>query len=471
MTSPFGIAKLLKLSEGFFLGDRNKWREPHYICIDSRDARPFTLFVPLKGERTDGHLHIKTAIENGSSAVLVDKVWAESHAATLQEWADVYNVLFFPVHDTLKHMQILAARHRQLFKDLKVVGVTGSNGKTTTKEMIASILETMGSTYKNPGNLNSEIGLPLTVLRMNKQYEYAVLEMGINHIGEMDILVDIARPGTALVTNIGTAHIGYLGSKRRIAEEKRKIFSLQDTSGRAFVYENESFADVLLENAQGENLRFGEKSLAELIEVVDLGLEGQKLVFTDCTVTLALPGIHNLNNALAAIALCRSLGADWNHIRMGLEKLSAVFGRSEILKGKVDIIQDCYNANPDSVMAAVRMLMDLPSEGRRLLVLGDMLELGEESHTSHSDLGRALTDSSVDKLFFFGPEMKAAAIEYRLCGKDAFHTDDYRILEQEVLSTAEKGDLLLLKGSRGMELERLTAPLLKGMSTEPVLKS
>ncbi|MBF9016135.1 MULTISPECIES: UDP-N-acetylmuramoyl-tripeptide--D-alanyl-D-alanine ligase [unclassified Oceanispirochaeta] len=471
MTSPFGVTKLLKLSEGFFLGDRNKWREPHYICIDSRDARPDTLFVPLKGERTDGHLHIKSAIEGGSTAVLVEKVWAENHTATLQDWASAYDVLFFPVDDTLKHMQILASRHRQLFKDLKVVGVTGSNGKTTTKEMIASILETMGSTYKNPGNLNSEIGLPLTVLRMNKQYEYAVLEMGINHIGEMDILVDIARPDTAVITNVGTAHIGYLGSQRRIAEEKRKIFSLQDSSGKAFIYENESFADVLFENAQGETLRFGVKSIPELLEVIDLGLEGQKLVFTDCTVTLALPGIHNLNNALAATAVCRSLGADWNHIRIGLGKLSAVFGRSEILKGKVDIIQDCYNANPDSVMAAVRMLVDLPSGGRRLLVLGDMLELGEESHTSHSNLGRALTDSSVDEVFFFGPEMKAAAREYGLSGKNAFCTDDYRILEQQVLGTVEPGDLLLLKGSRGMELERLTAPLLKGMSSESVLKS
>ncbi|MDC7231850.1 MAG: UDP-N-acetylmuramoyl-tripeptide--D-alanyl-D-alanine ligase, partial [Spirochaetales bacterium] len=453
-------------SEGFYLGDRDRWREPSSICIDSREARTDSLFVPLKGERTDGHLHIQSALEGGSSAVLVDRLWSESHSTTLRDWADRFDVIFFPVHDTLKHMQILAASHRQRFSDTRFVGVTGSNGKTTTKEMIASILETMGSTYKNEGNLNSEIGLPLTVLRMNRFYEYAVLEMGINHIGEMDVLVDVARPDTAVITNIGTAHIGYLGSKRRIAEEKRKIFSLQDGEGRAFVYENESFADVLFENVKGKKLRFGEKSIPELNEVVDLGLEGQKLVFTDCTVTLALPGIHNLNNALAAVAVCRSLGADWDHVKEGLEKLSAVFGRSEVLKGKVDIIQDCYNANPDSVMAAVRMLMDLPCSGRRLLVLGDMLELGEESHTSHTQLGRALTDSPVDGVFFFGPEMKAAAHEYGLSGKSAFYTDDYSTLEQEVLRVAEEGDLLLLKGSRGMELERLTAPLLEELSSE-----
>ncbi|MDC7242211.1 MAG: UDP-N-acetylmuramoyl-tripeptide--D-alanyl-D-alanine ligase [Spirochaetales bacterium] len=467
MTKPFSIDKLLKLSEGFFMGDRDSWREPAGIFIDSRDVTPGSLFVPLKGERTDGHLHIKSALEAGASAVLVEKLWAEGHTVTLQEWIGQYNVLFFPVHDTLKHLQMLAASYRGLFKDLKVIGITGSNGKTTTKEMVAAILETMGSTYKNPGNLNSEIGLPLTVLRMDKIYEYAVLEMGINHIGEMDILVDIARPDTALITNIGTAHIGYMGSKRRIAEEKRKIFSLMDSTGRAFVYENEAFRDLLVENLKGEVCLFGEKSFPELKEVVDHGLEGQEMVFSDCTVFLSLPGSHNLNNALAAAALCRSLGADWKNIKEGLEGLSAVFGRSEILKGEVSVVQDCYNANPDSVMAAVAMFSDLSAQGRKFLVLGDMLELGEESHGAHSRLGASLAGADVELVFFYGSEMKAAADEYRLSGRNVFYTDDYSVLEAEILRTVQPGDLVLLKGSRGMELERLTAPLIKGMSKNP----
>ncbi len=464
MTKPFSIDKLLKLSEGFFLGDRDKWTEPGSIFIDSRDVVSGSLFVPLKGERTDGHLHIEAALDAGASAVLVEKLWAENHAVTLQKWADNYNVIFFPVHDTLKHMQILAASYRSLFTDLKVVGITGSNGKTTTKEMVAAILETMGPTYRNPGNLNSEIGLPLTVLRMDKVYEYAVLEMGINHIGEMDILVDIARPGTALVTNIGTAHIGYLGSKRRIAEEKRKIFSLMNEHDRAFVNESEAFRDILLENVKAEVTLFGEKSFPELEKVIDHGLEGQEMVFTDCTVFLALPGAHNLSNALAAAALCRSLGAGWQNIKEGLEGLSAVFGRSEILKGEVSVVQDCYNANPDSVMAAVKMFSALPASGRKFLVLGDMLELGEESGAAHSRLGSSLAGSPVDEVFFFGTEMKAAAREYSLSGRNAFYTDDYSVLEAEVLRAVKSGDLVLLKGSRGMELERLTAPLIKGLS-------
>ncbi|QEN07907.1 UDP-N-acetylmuramoyl-tripeptide--D-alanyl-D-alanine ligase [Oceanispirochaeta crateris] len=461
MNSPFSCSRLLKLSGGFFVGDRTRCQEPQTICIDSREAGPRSLFVPLKGERTDGHLHIESAIAAGSSAVLVEQDWAEAHSKTLQNWAAQYPVLFFPVQDTLKQMQELAAAHRARFSKLKVVGVTGSNGKTTTKEMIASVLETMGRTYKNQGNLNSEIGLPLTVLRMNKEYDFAVLEMGINHVGEMDVLVDIARPGTALITNIGSAHIGYLGSKRKIAEEKRKIFSLFKKSNRAFINENEPFGDVLTENLQGILHRYGERSLSELQEVQDLGLEGQRLVFTDCTIRLALPGYHNLNNALAAIAVSRSLGARWDQIREGLESLGAVFGRSQILKGRVDIVQDCYNANPDSVLAAVKMFSAMPARGRRILVLGDMLELGEESEVAHKTIGKALTDSPVDQAFFFGSEMKAAFDEYQLTGKGAFHTDDYRTLEKMLLTASEPGDLVLLKGSRGMELERLAAPLLE----------
>jgi len=466
VTSSFHFAELLKLSGGFFIGNRESCSEPVSICIDSREAAPRFLFVPLKGERTDGHLHIESALKAGCSAVLVERSWAEAHSETLVNWSSHFSALFFPVDDTLKQLQELAALHRSKFQHLKVVGVTGSNGKTTTKEMVASILETMGRTYKNPGNLNSEIGLPLTVLKMDREYDFAVLEMGINHIGEMDILVDIARPDVALVTNIGSAHIGFLGTRRKIAEEKRKIFSFFNESNAAFVFENEKFSDVLSENLKGQLFRFGMRSLPELERVHDLGLEGQELVFSDCTVKLSLPGIHNLNNALAAIAVCRHLGADWSHIKSGLEGLTAEFGRSQILKGRVDLVQDCYNANPDSVLAAVRMLLQIPVQGRKILVLGDMLELGEESEEAHRAIGRALTDSPVDELFFYGPEMQAAARECGSSGRSVYYTDDYHTLEKQLLSSVRPGDLILLKGSRGMELERLSAPLLEESKQE-----
>ena len=462
MNGPFAFNEFTGLSGGFYLGQRNDWQEPTGICVDSREAGPRMLFVPLKGERTDGHLHIESALKAGASAALVDKVWAEGHNETLKSWAECYKVLFFPVDDPLKQMQAMAVKHRQRFPRLKVVGVTGSNGKTTTKEMISSILGTMGRCYKNPGNLNSEIGLPLTVLRMNREYDYAVLEMGINHVGEMDVLVDIARPDTAIVTNIGTAHIAFLGSKRRIAEEKRKIFSLMDEKGKAFINENEAFQDVLKENLKGRLEFFGPRSLKGFEHVSDKGLKGQDIVFTDCTIHLPLPGKHNLSNALGAIALTRALGAGWDHVRKGLESLDAGFGRTEVLEGDVTVIQDCYNANPDSVSAAVGMFSDMPADGRRILVLGDMLELGEESELLHRKLGGMLTDCSADMVFFYGPEMEAAAAEYGKAGQESFFwSENYADLESAVLDAVQSGDLLLLKGSRGMALERLTAPLLE----------
>ena len=460
MTTPFAFGRLTALTGGFYLGSRDNWCEPTGICVDSREAGARMLFIPLRGERTDGHLHIESALKAGASAALVERVWAEGHNETLKNWAEAYGALFFPVEDTLKQMQALAMSHRLRFANLHVVGVTGSNGKTTTKEMIASILGTMGRCYKNPGNLNSEIGLPLTVLRMNREYDYAVLEMGVNHVGEMDILVDVARPDTAVVTNVGTAHIGFFGSKRRIAEEKRKIFSRMDETGRAFIYEYESYKDVLSENLKGTLELFGPDSLSWYKEVKDLGLKGQEIVFTDCTVHLPLPGKHNLNNALAAVSVCRALGADWDHIRRGLESLEAGFGRTEVLEGRVTVVQDCYNANPDSVLAAVRMFSDISSKGRRILVLGDMLELGEESAMLHRKLGGTLTDCSADMVFFYGTEMKAAAAEYECSGLPTFCSENFDELESALLDAVKAGDTVLLKGSRGMALERLTVSLL-----------
>ena len=459
MTNPFSFANLITLSEGYVFGDQERFTEPVEICIDSRKATSRTLFVPLRGERTDGHLHIESALRAGSSAVLVARDWAEKHVGSLQGWAVTYKALFFPVDDTLKQLQKLAEIHRGRFPNLLVVGVTGSNGKTTTKEMIAAILERYKPTYKNPGNLNSEIGLPLTVLRMKSSFDYAVLEMGINHIGEMDVLVRIAQPDIAVVTNIGRAHIGFMGSQRKIAEEKRKIFSGFGPENTAFIYENEGFGSILTEHLQGKLVYFGEKSEEGLIEVKDKGIEGQELVFTDYIIHLPLPGRHNLLNALAAIGVARYLGVPYSCIQEGLTGLTTAFGRTEILKGTVDVVQDCYNANPDSVLASVRMMLSLPTEGRRILVLGDMLELGEESFTAHASLADLLQKTGVDRIFLFGSEMKAAAEALQGKRDDVFHTCDFQELKKQLMDYVQKRDLVLLKGSRGMELERLTDDL------------
>ncbi len=458
--TPFSLDKLLSLSDGFFWGDRSRWHEPLSVCVDSRKVEPRALFVPLKGERTDGHFHIDEAVCAGASSCLVSRLWAEGHNRMIREWAENHNVLFFPVEDPLKGLQNLAAIYRSRFPQLKVIGVTGSNGKTTTKEMLASILEQDGRAYKNPGNLNSEIGLPLSILGMGREQDYAVFEMGISHAGEMDVMVNIAKPSMAVITNIGSAHIGYIGSKRRIAEEKRKIFSFLGDSGTAFIHEDEPFADFLAEPLTSRIVSYGLRHVQGLQEIRDCGLKGQDIVLSDCTIHLPLPGRHNLNNALAALAVARDLGLSWEKIKDGLEGLDAVFGRTQIFEGAVRVIQDCYNANPDSAAAALRMFGELPWTGRRIAVLGDMLELGLESKALHSALGQNLADLPVDEVFFLGKEMSAAAREYEKCGKAGRHYFSFEELRDALLSFSKPGDLILLKGSRGMELERLTEALL-----------
>ncbi|OQY34561.1 MAG: hypothetical protein B6241_04635 [Spirochaetaceae bacterium 4572_59] len=459
MMNPFMFSRLVALSDGYIFGKREQFVEPTGICIDSREVVARTLFVSLKGERTDGHLHIESALQQGSCAVLVNRDWADCHLESINNWSERYGAVFFPVDDTLKKMQLLAENHRKRFTSMTIIGVTGSNGKTTSKEMIASILGCYKPTYKNPGNLNSEIGLPLTVLRMKNVYDYAVLEMGISHIGEMDVLARIARPEIAIVTNIGRAHIGFMGSQRKIAEEKRKVFSFFDSDSTAFIYENEGFGSILTEHLQGNLKYFGEKSVEGLQEVRDRGLEGQELVFTDYTISLSLPGRHNLQNALAAISVAQYLAVPPEFIQKGLSEMTAVFGRTEILNGKVSVIQDCYNANPDSVLASVKMAVSLPTKGRRILVLGDMLELGEESEAAHAALGSSLVSAKADQIFLFGPEMKAAANTVLEEREDVVHCSDFQELKSRVLSYVKEGDLVLLKGSRGMELERLTQEL------------
>ncbi len=456
MMNPFQLTNLLALSDGHVFGDRQQFVEPVDVCIDSRKGAPRNLFVPLIGERTDGHLHIESALENGCCAALVMRSWAEKHLESVTGWVQRYGVLFFPVDDTLKQLQKLAEEHRKKYSTLKVIGITGSNGKTTTKEMIASILSLHKPTYKNPGNLNSEIGLPLTVLRMKGNYDYAVLEMGINHIGEMDILKAVARPDLAVITNIGRAHIGHLGSQRKIAEEKRKIFSGFGPENAAFLYENEGFMSVLTEHLRGTLYSFGERSEEGLLNIADKGLEGYELEYADYTIAVPLPGKHNLQNALAAIKVARYLGVPVSCIQEGMAGMTASFGRSQILKGSITVVQDCYNANPDSVLASVRMVSSMPTVGRRVLVLGDMLELGEESPGAHASLADSLERVEAERIFLFGSEMKAAFEALKRQGRAVFHTTDFQELKTAVMEYVAAGDLVLLKGSRGMELERLT---------------
>jgi len=431
------------------------------VAIDSRQVMADALFIPLPGEHFDGHQFLRQALTNGASALLLaDRVWPlEGEEVTRQ--AREMGAALITVPDTLRALQDLAGNHMQSMTDLTSIGITGSSGKTTTKEILGSILRREAPAIINEGNLNSEIGLPLSVLRIKEEHKYAVLEMGMNHVGEMTVLADIVRPDAALITNIGRAHIGLLGSQERIALEKKEIFKFFDNRQLAFLFEDEPFFEYLRSNVQGRIIPFGPRSTPGFEGSKNLGLAGSIIYWEGLQIHFPLFGTYNLLNALSSISVSVELGINKRKIKLGLEEVRPIFGRSQIIRGAITIINDCYNANPDSTGRLLGFVRKLSWKGRKVMVLGNMLELGQDSAQAHRQIGREAGLSGLDAVIFFGAETEtaySAALEAGFSGFLSW-TADFEKLVQNLRGYLRQGDLLVLKGSRAVELERLI-PLL-----------
>ncbi len=431
------------------------------VCIDSREVEPGSLFVALPGEHTDGHRYLEDAARRGAAALLVTRrEWTERGRGLLpllrQEGASCV-----AVPDTLQALQGLAAWHMARLPGVFRIGITGSSGKTTTKEILGEVLAAAAPTITNEGNFNSETGVPLTAFRVDASYTYAVFEMGINHKDEMDALSGIVRPDMALITNIGNAHVGLLGSRRNIAAEKKKITSHFSGKQCLFIYEDDEYREFLSRGVNGKVIPYGQKSSKGLLGIEDLGLDGTIINWEELRIRFPLFGKHNYINALAAIAVARELGLDKQAVKHGLERVRPLFGRSEITRGKVTLIKDYYNASPDSMAKVLEFLHNLGWQGRKIAVLGSMLELGGTSRRSHTKLGRLAVNMGLHAVFFLGDEMHEAFAEAgREAGRAAGHTrlvwkasvPELAPLLQEYV---REGDIVLIKGSRAMELERL----------------
>ncbi len=434
------------------------------VEVDSRAVRPGSLFVALPGERVDGHDYIAAALSAGASAVLASrKEWA-SRSEALKPLVSKSGAAVVLADDTLTALREAARAWRLRFPSLKRIGITGSSGKTTTKECLGAILGRRFRTVMNPGNLNSDIGLPQALFSIRSGHEVGVFEMGVNYIGEMDGLVRAWEPSCALVTNIGTAHVGIFGSRRALAEEKRKIFSPMDASGLAFAWEDDEYLDFLGEGLPVPLRTFGPRTLEGYEGSGEAGLDGWILRYRGRKIAFPLPGSHNLLDALAAIAMASALGCEPEDVREGLESVRPLFGRSELLRGAVTILQDCYNANPDSMERSLDFCDSLAWKGRRVYVLGSMRELGGETEAEHRVLGRRAGASRADALLFFGEETVLAAEEARGAGFRGllFQTADFDALSRAASDLLRDGDFWLLKGSRSLELERLTGFLRRG---------
>lgn len=440
---------------------RSHDREILSVTIDSREAAAGAFFVPLPGTHADGHDYIEDAAKRGASATFVSEQVFASRRVELNHLIGVHEIALFVVRDVLTALQDLSRYYLGKVPDLYRIGITGSNGKTTTKEMIASILQQVGATYFSAGNFNSEIGLPLSVLTLHPSHRYGVFEMAMNHRGEMQVLADILRPDSALITNIGVAHVGLVGSRDAIAEEKKKIFSRFNGNQDAFVPEDDDFADFLSRGVNGRIHLYGTRSTEGFAAAVGRGLDGTTLRWADHEIALPLPGAHNVRNALGAIALCRSLSVPVDAIKAGLESLSPMFGRSQVIRGKVTILQDCYNANPDSMRESVGFVSELDWKGRKVAVLGEMAELGEYSEELHRKLGEWIAGTRLDHLLLYGDGMRPAleAVRHSRFTGTAELATGMDELRTRVAAVVRSGDLVLLKGSRSTGLEAITPEL------------
>lgn len=418
---------------------------------DTRTLKGGELFVALKGENYDGHDMLGRAIAGGAKAAMVERHLDEP-------------IPLLVVGSTRKSLGRLASSWRGRFTT-PLVAITGSNGKTTTKEMLASILGTRGSVLATSGNLNNDIGVPLTLFRLNADHDYAVLEMGANHPGEIAWLAEISKPNVGAVTLAAQAHLEGFGSLEGVARAKGELFAGLDTDGIAVVNSDDSFADSWRQTARGHPvLSFSLKGDAD-VSAEDLGPDESRVrrmrlhIGNDSAeLGLNLLGRHNVSNALAATACAHALGLELESCRVGLERMRPIAGRLQLKRGLAGcfLIDDTYNANPFSLATAVEALEELP--GERWLVLGDMGELGPEALALHQQAGRMLARSSISRLFTLGDFAAAAAGNFDR-ERNVF-TDVNSLIETLKVDLTDRVTLLV-KGSRAMRLERVVDSLVR----------
>ncbi len=442
------------------------------VVTDSRNAVPGSLFVPLVGTVQDGHIYIPQALEKGASVIFVGRSEYESSPKIYDKLAaENSGTAFICVGNTLRALQQAAGAYVGCFPELIKIGITGSSGKTTTKELAVSVFSRKYNVVATKGNLNSETGLPLSVFNIRAGHEVGIFEMGMNRVGEIGEIASVLRPEYGIITNVGTAHIGILGSRKNIAAEKRKLFGYIPPEGAAFVSASDDFRDFLAENVRGKVVEFGPdvpEPVSGVRFVRDCGLDGTVFTLDGTEIRLPLPGMYNYSDALAVVACAREIGIPAPLIKEGIEDVRAVSGRMERLRtvladGKsVTVIKDCYNANPDSMEKAIEFCSGIGCAGRRIFVLGDMLELGASSVQAHSDIGRKILEFSPDCVIFIGKEMQAAAgiVMSGGAGVDMMcladpSDDSIARAAEKILSVADEESVILLKGSNGMNLSRI----------------
>jgi UDP-N-acetylmuramoyl-tripeptide--D-alanyl-D-alanine ligase len=454
------VAEMLKLLEveavGLPAADLQK-----LVCIelDSRQCNDKDIFWAIRGERLDGHEYVASAMEKGTLMAVVDNQWVKEKGQAVKAYV--------PVKDTLEGMQKLAKAYAQRF-NIPKIGITGSNGKTTTKEMIFQVLSSRRKGMATNGNYNNHIGVPLTLFRLRNEHEFAVVEMGTSSPGEIKALSKMAEPNISVITNIGYSHLEGLKNLEEVYKEKSTITQGMNKGGVLIVNADDPYLCKMRSTKNYKLVTFGFKrgmiKPAELKWNAD-GCASFRIGRT--RFDLKIPGVHNLYNALAAIAVGVQLKVPKNEISTSLAHFEGSRWRMEIREQNgLRVLADCYNANPSSMRAALNTLETMEVSGRKVAVLGDMLELGDQSQNLHTDLGKMLTELNIDLLCTVGElseDIGKAALNNGWPVENWQHFSDTELAGDYLQGELVSGDACLLKGSRGIRLEKVLDQLASTM--------
>jgi UDP-N-acetylmuramoyl-tripeptide--D-alanyl-D-alanine ligase len=421
------------------------------IGTDSRTIRPGELFVALRGENFDGHDFVESVATSGATSALVDHEWNGNVPN---------NFALIRATDTLLAYQKIAANYRRSLA-LKVLAITGSNGKTSTKDFAASVLARKFRVTKTEGNFNNHVGLPRTILEATSEDEVAVWEIGMNHPGEIAALAHIAAPDAAIITNVGVAHIEFMGSREAIAREKGALAEAVHPKGTVILNADDPFSKGIAARTRAKVMFAGTIDGTVRATEIRQSADGSEFTILEgahrCRAQLPVPGLHMVQNALLAVAAGRAFGLSIEECAAGLATAPLTKARLQIKQiGGLDFLDDSYNANPDSMKAALRTLVELDTEGKRIAVLGEMRELGAESERGHREVGETAATLKVDHLITIGDVAETIAQGARAAGlNNVSSVSSTREAADLLGEIAAPGDLVLIKGSRAAKTEEV----------------
>lgn len=455
----FTIEEILKATSGSLAsGEVNQ--AVSGISTDSRTINPGELFIALEGDNFDGHNFINECFARGAKGVVVKRGKHMFAPFALQD----PKAVIVEVDDTTKALGNIAHYHRMRF-NIPVIAVTGSNGKTTTKDMLSHILGLKFRVLKNQGTFNNFIGVPITMLKLTCEHQVCVLEMGTNHVGEINYLAGIAKPGISIIANIGPSHLEFFKNLETVAQAKMEIFRDFGKDELAIWNADDGMLTGLYQILNCRKKTFGQAQGCDY-RATDIESAPGALGFilnNDKQVRINLLGRHNIYNALAAIAASDALGVGFEDIISGLASFRGPSMRMEILQaGGITIINDSYNSNPKSMESAINVLSGFSVQGRRILVSGDMLELGEVSRYFHNQVGLNVANSEID-IFIAVGEMSKEAVEAAVSAgmnkNCVYHCDDSKSAGKLLLEIAREADVVLIKGSRAMKMENVCSTI------------